>query len=66
MNQRTYPLLTALDAEKLLGALGTCSGDRPEQVINGEFKFTWPQRPLKECLAALKLTYEYEETEGVF
>ena len=66
MNQKTYPLLKAPDAESLLGALGTCSGDRPEQVIAGEFEFTWPQRPLKERLAALKITYKYEETKGVF
>ena len=37
MNQKTYPLLTAPEAEKLLGALGTCSG---------EFEFTLPQPPL--------------------
>ena len=57
MNQKTYSLLAAQEAEKLLGAPGTCSG---------EFEFTLPQPPLKECPDALELTYEYEKTEGVF
>ena len=66
VNQKTYPLLPAPEAEKLPGALGACSSHRPEQAIDGKFEFAWPQRLLKECLDALELTYEYEETEGVF
>lgn len=40
-------LLKAPEVETPLGALRVCSGERPEQLIPGEFEFIWPQRLLE-------------------
>lgn len=56
--------LEAGEAEKLLAALTRDSGGRPEQAIARDFEFSWPERPLKDYLDALGLTYQYEVTEG--
>lgn len=57
-------ILEAGQAEKLLAALSRASGDRPEQRIAREFELSWPERPLKDYLDGLGLTYQYEYTEG--
>lgn len=57
-------ILEAGEAEKLLAALSRGSGDRPEQRIAREFELSWPERPLKDYLDGLGLTYQYEYTEG--
>lgn len=56
-------ILKEEEAEKLLSALSRHPGDRPERVIAQEFEFSWPDRPLKDYLDTLHLSYQYDCTD---